>query len=82
MRLPRDLSGADLEKAFGKLGYQRTRKTGSHIRLTTFTGDEHHVTVPDQKVLPLGTLKSIPREVARHVGCGIEEPATRLFSTR
>jgi predicted RNA binding protein YcfA (HicA-like mRNA interferase family) len=82
MKLPRELSGADLEKAFGRLGYQRTRKTGSHIRLTTFTGGEHHVTVPDHRVLPLGTLKSILREVASHFGCGLEELAIRLFSTR
>ena len=47
MKLPRDLSGADLEKALRGLGYQRTRKTGSHSRLTTTIRGEHHVTVPD-----------------------------------
>lgn len=82
MKLLRDLSGADPEKAFRILGYQRTRKTGSHTRLTTLTGGEHHVTVPGHKVLPLGTLKSILREVASHFGCGVEEPAARLFSSR
>src|SRR3954452_16624610 len=64
MKLPRDLSGADLEIALKVLGYERTRKTGSHIRLTTQLRGEHHVTVPDHKVLPLGTLRSILRDVA------------------
>ena len=38
MRLPRDLSGNDLAQALRKLGYQVTRQTGSHIRLTTTSG--------------------------------------------
>ena len=35
MKLPRDLSGDNLAKALCKLGYQVTRQTGSHLRLTT-----------------------------------------------
>jgi len=35
MRLPRDLSGKDLIKALDKLGYEVTRQSGSHIRLST-----------------------------------------------
>jgi predicted RNA binding protein YcfA (HicA-like mRNA interferase family) len=35
MRLPRDLSGSQLIKALKRLGYQPTRQTGSHVRLTT-----------------------------------------------
>jgi predicted RNA binding protein YcfA (HicA-like mRNA interferase family) len=34
MRIPRDLSGADLVKRLSRLGYEVTRQTGSHIRLT------------------------------------------------
>jgi predicted RNA binding protein YcfA (HicA-like mRNA interferase family) len=34
MRLPRDVSGAELVKALGRLGYKRTRQVGSHIRMT------------------------------------------------
>ena len=30
MKLPRDLSGADLVKALGRIGYRVTRQTGSH----------------------------------------------------
>lgn len=45
-RLPRDVGGADLARALGALGYRVMRQTGSHIRLTTQEGGEHHVTVP------------------------------------
>jgi predicted RNA binding protein YcfA (HicA-like mRNA interferase family) len=40
MRLPRDLSGSDLVKALGRLGYRVTRQSGSHIRLSA---DSRHV---------------------------------------
>ena len=46
MKLPRDLSGADLAKGLSKVGYSVTRQTGSHIRLTTLSPTQHHVTVP------------------------------------
>jgi|SRR3972149_4929391 len=36
MKLPRNLSGAQLIKALENLGYQATRQTGSHVRLTCF----------------------------------------------
>ena len=34
MKLPRNLTGAQLIKALQQLGYQATRQTGSHVRLT------------------------------------------------
>jgi predicted RNA binding protein YcfA (HicA-like mRNA interferase family) len=79
MRVPRQWSGADLKKALAVLGYEETRQTGSHLRLTTRVRGEHHVTVPDHKVLPLGTLRSILRDVARHFECTSDEILTRLL---
>jgi predicted RNA binding protein YcfA (HicA-like mRNA interferase family) len=79
MRVPRQWSGADLKKALTVLGYEETRQTGSHIRMTTRMRGEHHVTVPDHKVLPLGTLKSILRDVARHFECTPDEILSRLL---
>ena len=79
MRVPRQLSGEDLVKALSVLGYAKTRQTGSHIRVTSQIRGEHHVTVPDHKVLPLGTLKSILRDVARHFDRSSEEIVSRLF---
>jgi predicted RNA binding protein YcfA (HicA-like mRNA interferase family) len=45
MKLPRDVSGADLAKRLGRLGYEVTRQTGSHLRLTTTERGQHHVTI-------------------------------------
>jgi predicted RNA binding protein YcfA (HicA-like mRNA interferase family) len=46
MRLPRDISGVELARRLADFGYQVTRQTGSHMRLTTDRGGEHHITVP------------------------------------
>jgi predicted RNA binding protein YcfA (HicA-like mRNA interferase family) len=35
MKLPRDLSGAELVKGLEKIGYVVTRQKASHIRLAT-----------------------------------------------
>lgn len=79
MRLPRDLSGNDLAQALRKLGYQVTRQTGSHIRLTTPERGEHHLTIPNHNPLRVGTLSGILADVAEHFGLSREELAGRLF---
>jgi predicted RNA binding protein YcfA (HicA-like mRNA interferase family) len=66
VRLPRDLSGRALAKALEVLGYEITRQTGSHLRLTTQEHGEHHVTIPDHKTLRVGTLAGILAEVSAH----------------
>ena len=81
MKVPRQWSGGDLTKALGVLGYEVTRQTGSHIRLTTQMRGEHHLTVPGHKVLPLGTFRAILRDVARHFECTPEEILSRLFGS-
>ena len=58
MRLPRDLSGRDLAKALARLGYRVTHQTGSHLRLTTDQGGEHHVTIAAHHALKVGTLSA------------------------
>ena len=79
MRLPRDLSGNDLAQALRKLGYQVTRQTGSHIRLTTTERGEHHLTIPNHNPLRVGTLSGILADVAEHFELSREERAARLF---
>jgi predicted RNA binding protein YcfA (HicA-like mRNA interferase family) len=54
MKLPRDVSGSDLAKALRRLGYENTRQTGSHLRLTTAQNGEHHLTVPLHNPLKVG----------------------------
>jgi predicted RNA binding protein YcfA (HicA-like mRNA interferase family) len=79
MKLPRDLSGDDLAKALGRIGYRETRQTGSHLRLTCLEGGERHATVPLKRALPLGTLRSILRDTARHRAVSVEEVARKLL---
>ena len=42
----RDLGGEELADLSKKYGYAVTRQAGSHLRLTTQQGGEHHVTIP------------------------------------
>jgi Predicted periplasmic or secreted lipoprotein len=79
MKLPRDLSGAELGQALRRLGYTITRRTGSHIRLTTERHGRHHVTVPAHRSLKVGTLAAILDEVARHHGLSRAELLKELF---
>jgi predicted RNA binding protein YcfA (HicA-like mRNA interferase family) len=80
MKLPRDLSGDDLTKALGRLGYQITRQTGAHLRLTTAQSGEHHITIPRHASLRVGTLSAILRDVADHHGLSRDELTDQLFS--
>jgi len=66
MKTPRDLSGLELAKALRKLGYVVTRQSGSHLRITTQQGGEHHEVVPNHSPVKIGTLKGILRNVAEH----------------
>lgn len=79
MRIPRGISGAELITALGRVGYQVTRQTGSHVRLTRTAGGEHHITVPDHRQIKIGTLNSILRDVADHLGMERGELIERLF---
>ena len=80
MRLPRDVSGRDLVRALRRYGYAVTRETGSHMRLTTQQGGEHHVTIPDHASLRVGTLASILGDVAVHLDIGRAALAEALFN--
>jgi predicted RNA binding protein YcfA (HicA-like mRNA interferase family) len=79
MKLPRDLSGHDLVKALGPLGYRATRQTGSHIRLSTDQPTPHHLTIPAHDPLKVGTLAAILGEVAAHLKIERDELLRQLF---
>lgn len=79
MRLPRDLSGADLAQALKQFGYRVTRQTGSHLRLTTPEHGEHHLTIPDHSPLRIGTLSGILADIAAHFELSRDDVARRLF---
>lgn len=79
MRLPRDVSGAELAKRLERFGYRVTRQTGSHLRLTCADLPEHHVTVPNHESLRVGTLAAILQAVAVRHGLSRDAVVTRLF---
>ena len=79
MRLPRDLTGVQLIRALGKLGYQPTRQTGSHVRLTCESPAQHHITVPLHDPLRIGTLAAILSAVADAHGMTRDELQQRLL---
>ncbi len=79
MKIPRDLSGQDLVKCLKTYGYEVSRQTGSHIRLTTNQHGEHHITIPNHSSLKLGTLSSILSEVAGHLKKSKEDLMRELF---
>jgi hypothetical protein len=73
MKLPRDLSGLDLARAL--------RQTGSHLRLTTAEGGQHHVTIPAHDPLKVGTLAAVLGDVAEHFEISRDELLRRLFGS-
>ena len=79
MKLPRDLSAAVLEKALRReFGYANTRQVGSHRRLVTQIGGEHHLTIPWHDPLRVGTLRAILGEVMEHHGTTLEALLRKL----
>lgn len=79
MRLPRDLTGAQLIRALGTVGYTPTRQTGSHVRLTCELPAQHHVTIPLHDPLRIGALAAILATVAEAQGLTRDELLQRLF---
>ena len=78
MKLPRDLSGADLIKVLCKhYGYRRVHQEGSHVVLETDSPRHHRLAVPNHAPLRLGTLNAILRAVAQAQGVEKEEILAR-----
>ena len=78
-KIPRDITGYELIKIIGKFGYQITRQTGSHIRLTTSENGIHHITVPNHNPLKIGTLSNILSDIAEHFQLSKKELLEKLF---
>ncbi|MGH9196805.1 MAG: type II toxin-antitoxin system HicA family toxin [Acidimicrobiia bacterium] len=63
MKLPRDPSGAELARLLRRHGYEITRQTGSHLRMTcTAKRREHHITIPT----PGASCRDPKRDPERH----------------
>jgi predicted RNA binding protein YcfA (HicA-like mRNA interferase family) len=79
MKIPRDLSGNDLIRLLRKYGFEQTRQTGSHIRLTTQREGEFHITIPNHSPIKIGTLSAILSDIALHLKMTKEELMHELF---
>jgi predicted RNA binding protein YcfA (HicA-like mRNA interferase family) len=79
MKLPRDMSGAELAIKLAKFGYEITRQNGSHIRLTTIRKGEHHITIPRHDPLMVGTFSAILNDVTKHLEISRDELVDNLF---
>lgn len=66
--LPR-ISGREVVKAFGKVGYEVDRQRGSHIVLRNVEAPYRRLTVPDHDEIAKGTLRGIIRQA----GLSVEE---------
>ena len=79
MKLPRDIDAPQFVKVLQKFGYESTRQSGSHIRLTTQHNGQHHITIPNHDPLKIGTLNAILTEVAQHLSVSKQELIGKLF---
>ncbi len=80
MKLPRDVPGMELASLLRRHGYEITRQTGSHLRLTSVAkGSEHHITIPRHRHLRVGTLNAILADVASYLDMGREKLVEDLF---
>jgi len=80
MKLPRDVGGVEIAALLGKYGYEITRQTGSHMRLTsTYKGFQHHITIPSHKPLKVGTLDGIVGQIAAYLEMEHQELIEELF---
>jgi len=81
LRLPRDLSGRHLAQLLRRHGYEITRQTGSHLRLTSkIKGSQHHITIPAHEELKVGTLSAILADVAAYLEISRAAVIESLFS--
>ncbi len=80
MKVPRDVSGMALASRPCRYGYEITRQSGSHLRLTSSSkGSDHHITVPRHKAIRVGTLASILAEVSDYLKMDHDELVRAVF---
>ena len=66
MKLPRDLSGAEVVKSLQRLGFTIARQKGSHVQMVK---ENKRITVPMHRFVTVGTLQNILRQA----GVSLEE---------
>ncbi len=56
------ISGAEAVKAFGKIGYEFSHQTGSHMILRSQEPPHRHLSIPNHKELGRGLLRGLIRD--------------------
>jgi len=79
MKIPRNISGEKLSKLLKSFGFEISRQTGSHMRLTTRIREEFHITIPKHKSLKIGTLNNILSDIANYLEMDKEQLLVELF---
>ena len=81
MKLPRDLSGAEVARRLARhYGYRVTRSRGSQLTVTLTAGrDQPQVTVPRHREVRTGTLNAIIADVAAFLGLPKQAVRDTLF---
>jgi len=80
MKIPRDVSASLLIKGLSKLGYEETRQSGSHRRLTrTKDSNQFHITIPNHNPIKIGTLNNILKEVSTQLSISKDKLLEDLF---
>jgi len=82
VKVPRDVGGEELARLLKKYGYQISRQTGSHMRLTSNLKGEHHITIPKHKPLKVGTLNGILSDIAKYLELDKQILISELFGER
>jgi len=72
------LSGADLIGALRRLGFNQTRQTGSHVRMTISAPRQAHLTVPLTKAIPAGTLAALVKDAATHLETTVDDILSKI----
>ena len=79
MKLPRDLSGADLARCICRhFGYRREHPSGSHIILDTDEPVHQRLPIPDHNPMRIGTFNAIIRAVAKSRGVTQDDILAKL----
>ncbi|HZL13478.1 MAG TPA: type II toxin-antitoxin system HicA family toxin [Verrucomicrobiae bacterium] len=74
MKIPRDLSGAQLVKVLCRnWGYRVLHQEGSHMILQTENPSHQRLSIPNHHPVRVGTLNSIIRAISRHKGVERQE---------
>ena len=79
MKLPRDLSGAELVKLLCReFRYRNLHQEGSHIIVQADSPRSHRLSIPNHSLLRTGTLNAILRAVANAKGIDKADVLSKL----